>query len=106
MLLVSSVLLVMSFQVVDTFELFRQPNERDYYHEKMIRYHHQKLTSCRRTAMTIAKSQVDSVLTGQKILINVDSFTLLPKPHRPTKPNWPILKDSIEVEPIFKDSLK
>ena len=94
-------ILVMSFQLADTANQFKRPPYRSYYLEKMEWFHASQKDKCIENALRIARLQVDSVLTGKKLLVEIDSFQLLPKPDKPDKPEFEFEVDSLPVEPLF-----
>ena len=96
-----SVILFMAFQLIDTAGVFERPPFRRRYMEHMDKFHQRQQKKCRDQAMAVARLQVDSVLSGKKILVEVDSFRLLPRPHKPIKPKFDFVIDSIPVDPLF-----
>ncbi len=95
------VVTMMGFQYVDTSNIFTRPKLREYYFEKMNKFLKSQAANCQRNAAEIAREQVDSVLTGQKVLVDVDSFLLLPRPQKPEKPKFDFEIDTLPVDPIF-----
>ena len=70
--------------------------------EKMNRFHLGQGKKCQELALEMARLQVDSVLSGTKRLIDVDTFLLLPKPIKPIKPEFEFKVDSLVIDPIFE----
>lgn len=95
-------ILVMGFTTLDTTGLFERPPMREYYIKRMQTFHEKQHEKCRYDAMTFAMSQVDSVLTGKKLLVQIDSFILLPRPTKPKKPIFDFDIDTMPVDPLFK----
>lgn len=90
-----------AFQVIDTAGVFERPAMFEYYHERMTDFRQQELEECQQKALSMAKARVDSVLTGKKILVEVDSFLLRPTPKKPDRPEFTFEVDSAPVEPLF-----
>ena len=95
-------MIILGFQVVDTSIRFPREKVRSYYQEKMIDFRKSELERCRREAITAARMQVDSFLTSRDILVNVDSFLLLPRPEKPERPDFNFGVDTAPVKPIFE----
>ncbi len=98
---------LLSFQRADTSGLFAREKIRTFYLEKMAQFHAGQIKKCRQNALEMARSQVDSVLSGTELLMDTDTFSLLPRPDKPEKPEFDFEPDSIEVDPLFEfDSLR
>ena len=60
--------------------MFPRIKMKTYFDEKMVVFKSEQMKKCQESALDIARLQVDSVLTGTKRLIDVDTFLLLPRP--------------------------
>ena len=92
---------IMAFQISDTTALFVREKMRIFYKEKMNRFHIGQGKKCQESAMEIARLQVDSVLSGTKRLIDIDTFLLLPRPSKPDMPDFDFDIDTLEIDPLF-----
>jgi hypothetical protein len=96
------VLISTGFQIVDTSNIFIRPRIEEYYIDNMNRFHASRVRKCQEQAIDIARLQVDSVLTGKKFKVAVDSFLLYPKAIKPDIPDLNYDLDSIELNPLFE----
>ena len=95
------------FQVADTSGVFTRPKVEEYYLESMNRFHKSRENNCQMQAIELARMRVDTVLTGKKFLVEVDSFLLYPRAKKPEIPTFDFSDDSIDVDPLFyRDSFK
>lgn len=92
---------LMAFSVVDTSGIFSRRMEKVRYDSRMTEFHKKKQKECRDAAMDLARARVDSVLSGTKKLLDVDTFLLLPRPTKPERPDLDLTPDTLKVDPIF-----
>jgi ribosomal protein S12 methylthiotransferase accessory factor YcaO len=77
-------------------------NAKKLFKEKTEIYRKIRLQKCKDRARSIAGLMVDSVMTGKKILIPVDTFKRPYKPQKPEKPDFPYKVDTTAPDKLFQ----
>ena len=78
-------------------------NAKEYFRENVEKYQNRIMEKCRDEARAKAALMVDSVMTGKKILISVDTFERPFRPVKPEKPEFRFEVDTSKPDKLFEE---